>query len=517
MSYRENSSNYGNFIFKYETAIRKVVGCNGFVKNISDDFLFLVNKQLADLTLKECGIDLEKLKEESKYFHLDYSQITEDIVWHGVNLQPHHQTYYIFKIPFNRQHNKKHYYTFCYLRHLYYNQSTLINYFKNYQTNVIRKIHNLITYNSHSIFPTYLNVVKKDWHALYTLSFDNSCFVNISICYNATHVNREVVLNLLEALYYIVNGEKHIVNYETKQEYLTENLLQYVSDKNYPFKDRLYLDDTENVDKAVGKFSIYGYIINIMNRKKVFKHRLKLLSRHPTHDSLRALLLCDKTLLRLGSSTKVDESKYQYVLNSIEAIETSKNKLLMKEAFLRAGVKSPEFYMITDLNPDKLKYPMVAKHMLGSRGTGNYLLNSADELKHFIKKKSNIKDFLFERYCNYAYEYRIHVSTLGVFLIWQKLMKRATPESKKWVYNNDNCVFVSKDNASFVRIANIEKLNTLCLNALNAVGLNIGSIDLKINKKGEMTVIEINSAPSLGEIGIEHYKTEIKKLTKCAE
>lgn len=61
-----------------------------------------------------------------------------------------------------------------------------------------------------------------------------------------------------------------------------------------------------------------------------------------------------------------------------------------------------------------------------------------------------------------------------------------------------------------------------CVKALNAVGLEIGACDLrtqstKSKKEGKrmnskFVVIEINSAPSMGDITLEKYKQKLAEL-----
>ncbi len=64
----------------------------------------------------------------------------------------------------------------------------------------------------------------------------------------------------------------------------------------------------------------------------------------------------------------------------------------------------------------------------------------------------------------------------------------------------------------------------VCVEALKAVGLDFGAIDLRIqsskDRNGELRenpefiVVEINSAPSLGEETLKRYITELPNLLK---
>lgn len=75
----------------------------------------------------------------------------------------------------------------------------------------------------------------------------------------------------------------------------------------------------------------------------------------------------------------------------------------MKNCFTKAGVKTADWWTLNqkisgvtfhnngDANKScvisELPYPIVAKHHFGSRGNGNYLLNSQQELQAWMKGK----------------------------------------------------------------------------------------------------------------------------------
>ena len=80
-----------------------------------------------------------------------------------------------------------------------------------------------------------------------------------------------------------------------------------------------------------------------------------------------------------------------------------------------------------------------------------------------------------------------------------------------------------ENNPLFDKPANWNVVVTECVKALNAVGLDVGAIDLRIQsakdgqtnrKNPEFIVLETNSAPSFGERTLEMYLQEIPKILK---
>lgn len=255
--------------------------------------------------------------------------------------------------------------------------------------------------------------------------------------------------------------------------------------------------------------------------KKAIKVDIR--SRHPSHKVFRNILTSYyPTLIRLGSTTETAK-EYKKIINSIEAINISSNKLEMKKRFDKSSVSTPNWCTADNLNVDTIQYPVIAKHIFGSRGTGNYKLDTKEELNYFLmKRKSSLSNFIFEEYKNFAKEYRIHVSTNGVFLMWRKLRKNDTPVDQKWFFNNSNCSWIGESNELFDCPVNIADIKNECVKALKATGLDIGACDVRVQsnttssgslrKSPAFSIIEINSAPSMAEVTANKYIEEFEKL-----
>lgn len=273
-----------------------------------------------------------------------------------------------------------------------------------------------------------------------------------------------------------------------------------------------------------------------MTRSKFTQFRPKIRSRHPSHSPLRKKnvfpLLPFRSLVRFGSTTICTEDD-RVVLNEIKSIQNSSNKILMKQCFTKADVKTADWFQAINTESftnvktndrvaiEDMPFPIISKHKFGSRGRGNTKLDTLQELKDWIEGK-RLENYIFERYYNFVREYRLHVNEEGCFYTCRKMLKRDTPDGDKWFRNDANCVWILEDNDEFDRPANWDNIVKESVTALKSVGLDFGAIDLRIQsatdkdgkkrKNPEFIIVEINSAPSFGEVTILKYIEEIPKM-----
>lgn len=252
---------------------------------------------------------------------------------------------------------------------------------------------------------------------------------------------------------------------------------------------------------------------------------LKIRSRHPSHDILRRKIRVRvPTVFRLGSFT-VMPNEYKQI-NTIDACMNSANKAEMKRLFVEKDVNTAIY--CNPRNEDELvswvvnnrliENKLIIKSYRGSRGRGLYLVNGLEEA---IDKFTQLRygGHIIERYHNYNREYRLHVSANGCFYTCRKMLKSDATE--RWYRNDSNCVWIKEDNPEFSKPGNWNVIEEHCVKALNAVGLDIGACDVRVQSNeqaGEnspkFTICEINSAPSFGELTSEKYINELNKI--CA-
>jgi len=285
-----------------------------------------------------------------------------------------------------------------------------------------------------------------------------------------------------------------------------------------------------------------------MQNQKQNSYRPMVFSRHPTHNILRRNnktlpLLPFRSVVRLGSTTDIEDSitngGRRIECNTIQAVKNSSNKLLMKQCFTEADIftanwwttiDSEHFYIYAPnsttegmLNKGDLEYPIVAKQIFGSRNNGNTLIKSQEQLNQWLIGKT-LSNYIFEKFYNYNREYRLHVTEDGCFYTNRKVLRSDTPEDKRWFRNDSNSNWIREDNEMFDKPVNWDNIVEHSVRALKAVGLDVGAVDLRIQssktEKGKVRenpdfiIVEINSAPSFGDITSQKYIEQIPKILK---
>lgn len=276
----------------------------------------------------------------------------------------------------------------------------------------------------------------------------------------------------------------------------------------------------------------------MMNKVKKYKlFRSLVLSRHPSHSILRAKnqtlpLLPFKSVIRLGSSTENTDGRLE--INTVEAVKNSASKLLMKQKFTEAGVKTASWYTAENMAGGSLFYkypethnetdiinlpfPLVAKSHFGSRGVGNTKFNTKEELEAWLVGK-NLNNYIFEEFVKMTREYRLHITKFGCFYTCRKLVKSDAPEDT-WQKHDDVCNWVLEENPSFKKPKNWDAIVADCIKAKDALGLDIcafdvgvqGAVDGVERENPEWVIFESCSAASFGNVTSQKYIEILPKL-----
>lgn len=250
---------------------------------------------------------------------------------------------------------------------------------------------------------------------------------------------------------------------------------------------------------------------------------LKIKSRHPSHSILRKTIRVNQpTVFRLGSFTIMPDNYRQ--INTVDACMNSSNKAKMKQLFQENDVKTALWCFPRNsgeldrwrllIVPDN-NSKVIVKSLRGSRGRGLYLM-TAGELFNWFNAKG-YGGHIIERYYNYNREYRLHVSRDGCFYTCRKMLREDAQE--RWFRNDSNCVWILEENPQFNKPSNWDIIVEHCVKALNAVGLDLGACDVRVQSEQDrgtpdFIICEINSAPSFGELTSEKYKQQLERI--CA-
>ncbi len=263
-----------------------------------------------------------------------------------------------------------------------------------------------------------------------------------------------------------------------------------------------------------------------MKRRKE-KH-LIVRSRNITCTPLKELVVPRTTILRLGSTTPTEKiSKYPNPkeINTSEGCKISGDKIAMKQAFDSSNIPTAEWVSynkgvkITEAKAldlfNTFDGRVIVKHRNSSRGKGIYYFADSDKLYDWMTENANtIHHYIFERYYTYTREYRLHVTKYGCFYTCRKMLRRDA--EVRWHRHNVNSVWITEENPLFDKPTNWDSIVNSCVKALKAVGLDIAAFDVKVqnsqHEEPKYIILESNSAPSLGEKGLEKYKTILTRL-----
>lgn len=259
---------------------------------------------------------------------------------------------------------------------------------------------------------------------------------------------------------------------------------------------------------------------------------LKIRSRNYSANQLRNKIKVDiPAVYRLGSFTPNEEifTKKQldcgiFEINKAEACVISNNKEYMKKMFDEHNVVTAKWFPMkefmslspNDLDEKEFKFPVIVKHIHSSKGKGIYYYDTIADLLSDINdhKFSNLENYIIEQYYTYSREYRLHVDKFGCFLTHRKMLKNDAVD--RWHRHHINTVWIVEDNPLFDKPSNWNDIVSECQKAIQAVGLDIGCVDVKVqNNKHEepkFIILETNSAPALGEETAKLYTEELKKI-----
>ena len=250
---------------------------------------------------------------------------------------------------------------------------------------------------------------------------------------------------------------------------------------------------------------------------------LSIRSRHPSHDAIKGQIPHDNAVIRFGSVT---ETNHEIQLNLPDAIRNSMNKLRMKQLFKEVTEHTPEYWESHESITEE-HLPVLAKRAFRSRGAGMRKLNTLEEFNEFIQSNryqnnSEHNPYYFEKYHNYAREYRLHISENGCFYACRKMLREDA--DNRWFRNDQNCVWFTEyeyqdgvynteiPNEGFNKPQTWNLIVDECHKCLDSIGLDIGAFDVLVATNGRFKILEINSAPSFGDLTTDRYIIELKKI-----
>lgn len=201
-------------------------------------------------------------------------------------------------------------------------------------------------------------------------------------------------------------------------------------------------------------------------------------------------------------------SKLGLCANSMQTVERSTNKHLMRLAFEQNGVPSPKSYLVdanTAIDTFDLSYPIIVKPTDRSGSRGIFKLENKSGLRNAIKKatdESFAKQALIEEFAEgeeFSVEY---ISYQG--------KHRFLALTKKFTTGAPHFIETAHVEPADVNTATLSAIQTVTEQALDALGITCGAshTELKIADDGSIKVIEVG-----GRMGGDCIGSDLVKLS----
>jgi glutathione synthase/RimK-type ligase-like ATP-grasp enzyme len=204
-------------------------------------------------------------------------------------------------------------------------------------------------------------------------------------------------------------------------------------------------------------------------------------------------------LIRWGSRKAMDTPT---LLNQPEAIDLASDKLLALRTMQDSGVNVPEF----TTEPQDGTEVWLGRKRRGYGGTGvlpcSHKSHMQDALRH------GDADF-FTKYVPNKREYRVHVFRGEVIRVQGKYLDRPEDHTNRYIQNHGQG-FGFRTPKLALRPDRTEQ----AINAVAALGLDFGAVDLLVGEDGLTYVLEVNTAPKCSPLTLERYVEKIKEVLK---
>jgi len=183
--------------------------------------------------------------------------------------------------------------------------------------------------------------------------------------------------------------------------------------------------------------------------------------------------------------------------NNFLSHKYSINKIADLIKLAQAGIPVPDSYHLHDFKKylptaNKLGYPMICKLTRTGKGAGVYKFDNKENLTKFVvdleNREAEPESYLLQEFIPYKYDLRILIIGSDIFCM------RRFPKKGDFRAN-----FSLGGSVELFDLD--EKGNTLAINAMQAVGIEVAGVDLLITEDNKRYILEVNHTP--GMIGME--------------
>lgn len=208
-----------------------------------------------------------------------------------------------------------------------------------------------------------------------------------------------------------------------------------------------------------------------------------------------------KPIINWGNSKKTIES---FMLNKTDNVNVAVNKLKAFQKLLECNISIPDFTTEYEVAKQWIldEEIVVARSLLESHsGKGITICHIIEDLPQNSK--------VYVKYFKKTYEFRVHIFKGKVIDYIQKRKRNEITEVNKYVRSYDNGWVFCRDNAMV-----LDNIKTLAVDAVNALGLDFGAVDIVMKANGKAKVLEVNTAPALQGTTLKCYTKAIKEWSE---
>lgn len=194
-------------------------------------------------------------------------------------------------------------------------------------------------------------------------------------------------------------------------------------------------------------------------------------------------------------------------INPPDAVVKAINKVQSFRAFQRAGVPCAPFTTSRREAEGWLRErnrPLAVLCRTELEGKDAAGLVVARELNQIVDAP------LYTRYVKKLHEYRVHVMNGECFYVNKKVKKAAdaVPRDANPLIRSGSHGWFFHDVEGIPLSAAVQQA---CVDAVQALGLDFGGVDVGVTAEGTPVIYEVNTAPEMGPNSTRHYKEAFKK------
>lgn len=197
---------------------------------------------------------------------------------------------------------------------------------------------------------------------------------------------------------------------------------------------------------------------------------------------------------------------FSNVLNTPYSVEIAASKLDALEGLQEEGVPVPEFTTDKNTAQEWLNEgdAVVCRTVLNGSGGRGICLSTLDGTPL-------VDAPLYTKYVKKTAEYRVHVFMGQVLDVQQKKRKLDVPEDEvNWqIRNHDNGWIFAREGVEAPDV-----VLDVATNAVDALLLDFGAVDVVYNRHHGAFVLEVNTAPGLEGTTLEKYAQAIKEYVE---